>query len=118
LRCVRLARLRSLLVPAPCKKLIVADLAQIEPLCRGIDTVEVPIAKEIHAYDPTGVPFDPNMHQAMSEQETTAHPPGSVMAAWTPTWTLHGRLLRAAMVVVAKAPPAEIGASARLNTTA
>jgi len=51
--------------------------------------------------DPTGTPFDPNLHQAMSEQETEAHPPGSVIQAWTPAWTLHGRLLRPAMVVVA-----------------
>jgi molecular chaperone GrpE len=71
--------------------------------------------------DPTGAPFDPNLHQAMAEQETAAHPPGSVMQAWTPCWTLNGRLIRPAMVVVAKAPPAEIGsgsAAARLNTTA
>jgi molecular chaperone GrpE len=27
--------------------------------------------------DPTGTPFDPNLHQAMSEQETTAHPPAA-----------------------------------------
>ena len=58
--------------------------------------------------DPTGAPFDPNLHQAMAEQESAAHAPGSVMHAWTPIWTLHGRLLRPAMVVVAKAPPAEI----------
>jgi molecular chaperone GrpE len=40
-----------------------------------------------------------------------------VMQAWTPAWTLNGRLLRPAMVVVAKAPPAEITASAKLDTT-
>jgi len=71
--------------------------------------------------DPTGVPFDPNMHQAMAEQETVAHAPGSVMQAWSPLWTLHGRLLRPAMVVVAKAPPGEITAApgaAKLDTTA
>ena len=28
------------------------------------------------------------------------------MQAWTPAWTLNGRLLRPAMVVVAKAPAA------------
>ena len=54
--------------------------------------------------DPTGKPFDPNLHQAMAEQESEAHPPGTVMQAWTPAWTLNGRLLRPAMVVVAKAP--------------
>jgi len=68
--------------------------------------------------DPTGQPFDPNQHQAMAEQESAAHAPGSVMHAWTPAWTLHGRLLRPAMVVVAKAPPEEIASSAKLNTTA
>ena len=59
--------------------------------------------------DPTGTPFDPNLHQAMSEQESAAHKPGSIMHAWTPTWTLNGRLLRPAMVVVARAPAPEIG---------
>ena len=52
--------------------------------------------------DPTGAAFDPNLHQAMSEQETAEHPPGTVIQAWTPAWTLNGRLLRPAMVVVAK----------------
>jgi molecular chaperone GrpE len=71
--------------------------------------------------DPTGTQFDPNMHQAMAEQESAAHPAGSVMHAWTPVWTLNGRLLRPAMVVVAKAPPTEIGSGpspVKLNTTA
>lgn len=68
--------------------------------------------------DPTGAPFDPNLHQAMAEQESAAHVPGSVMHAWTPAWTLNGRLLRPAMVVVAKAPPGEITAADRLDTTA
>jgi molecular chaperone GrpE len=63
--------------------------------------------------DPTGQKFDPNLHQAMAEQESAAHPPGTVMHAWTQGWTLHGRLLRPAMVVVAKAPPEEIGADRR-----
>ncbi len=57
----------------------------------------------------------------MAEQESEAHAPGSVMHAWTPVWTLNGRLLRPAMVVVAKAPPGEITAAASgatLDTTA
>lgn len=54
--------------------------------------------------DPTGKLFDPNLHQAMAEQETAEHPPGTILQAWTQAWTLNGRLLRPAMVVVAKAP--------------
>ncbi len=55
-----------------------------------------------------GAVFDPNLHQAMSEQVSPAHTPGTVIQAWTAAWTLHGRLLRPAMVVVAKAPPTEL----------
>ena len=67
--------------------------------------------------DPTGAVFDPNLHQAMAEQETADHPPGTVIQAWTQAWTLNGRLLRPAMVVVAKAPAAEIAAPG-IDTTA
>ena len=57
----------------------------------------------IQKVDPVGQPFDPNLHQAMAEQESAEHPAGTVIQAWTASWTLHGRLLRPAMVVVAKA---------------
>jgi len=56
--------------------------------------------------DPTGAAFDANLHQAMAEQESADHPPGTVIQAWSQTWLLNGRLLRPAMVVVSKAPPA------------
>jgi molecular chaperone GrpE len=58
--------------------------------------------------DPVGQPFDPNLHQAMAEQESETHPPGTVIQAWSKAWTLNGRLLRPAMVVVAKAPTSEL----------
>ena len=54
--------------------------------------------------DPTGAVFDANLHQAMAEQPSAEHPPGTVLQAWSQAWTLNGRLLRPAMVVVAKAP--------------
>ena len=69
--------------------------------------------------DPTGAVFDPNLHQAMAEQETDAHPPGTVIQAWTQAWTLNGRLLRPAMVVVAKTPVSAAAAETPpLDTTA
>jgi molecular chaperone GrpE len=52
--------------------------------------------------DPTGQPFDPELHQAMAQQPPAdGVAPGTVIQAWTPAWTLHGRLLKPAMVVVA-----------------
>jgi molecular chaperone GrpE len=70
--------------------------------------------------DPTGAMFDPNLHQAMAEQESIAHPAGTIIQAWSAAWTLNNRLLRPAMVVVAKAPQAEIGAAGgpKLDTRA
>jgi molecular chaperone GrpE len=112
--------LDSLPAPAAGEPEIVARLRE------GLDGIErnfISILERngIKRDDPTGTPFDPNLHQAMAEQESEAHPAGSVMHAWTPVWTLNGRLLRPAMVVVAKTPPGEIGAAsgaAKLNTTA
>jgi molecular chaperone GrpE len=52
--------------------------------------------------DAQGQPFDPELHQAMAEQPAPEGvEPGTVIQAWTPAWTLNGRLLKPAMVVVA-----------------
>ena len=64
----------------------------------------------IRRTDPTGQPFDANLHQAMAEQPSAEHAPGTVMQAWTQGWTLNGRLLKPAMVVVAKAAAADASA--------
>jgi molecular chaperone GrpE len=52
--------------------------------------------------DVQGEAFNPEFHQAMAEQPPTGDAaPGTVLQAWTPAWTLNGRLLKPAMVVVA-----------------
>ena len=49
-----------------------------------------------------GQPFDAEYHQAMAEQPAPEGVlPGTVIQAWMPCWTLNGRLLKPAMVVVA-----------------
>lgn len=61
----------------------------------------------VRADNPTGKPFDPELHQAMAEQPAPEGvAPGSVVACWTRAWTLNGRLLKPAMVVVAGRPAA------------
>ena len=57
---------------------------------------------EIKRNDPTGSAFDAVTQQTVEEQETSMYPAGTVMRALTSTWTLNGRLLRPAMVVVAR----------------
>lgn len=51
-----------------------------------------------------GAPFDPNLHQAMGQLETADQPPGTVVSEYQKGYLLHDRLLRPALVVVAKAP--------------
>lgn len=49
-----------------------------------------------------GQPFDYNLHQAMAEVESPDHAPGTVVQEMQPGYVLHDRLLRPAMVTVAK----------------
>jgi molecular chaperone GrpE len=57
--------------------------------------------EEIDAADK---PFDPNFHEAVSQQESTAVPEGQVLQQLRKGYKLRERLLRPATVVVAKAP--------------
>jgi molecular chaperone GrpE len=113
--------LHSIPAPGPGEPEIVAKLREG---FEGIERSFIGLLERngIQSADPTGSSFDPNLHQAMAEHETADHPPGTVIQAWSQAWTLNGRLLRPAMVVVAKAPPAgaapaEHGAP-KLDTTA
>jgi molecular chaperone GrpE len=53
-----------------------------------------------------GKPFDPNIHEAVSQAESTEHPEGHVMQQLRKGYRLRERLLRPATVIVAK-PPAQ-----------
>lgn len=69
----------------------------------------------IQRLDPLGSPFDPNFHQVMMELEGTDKPAGSVVQVLQPGYTIHGRLLREAMVCVAKG---DAGKAAKVDTSA
>lgn len=56
----------------------------------------------IEAVDPLGEPFDPAMHQAMTIQENPDVEPNTVIAVMQKGYTLHGRVIRPAMVAVSK----------------
>jgi len=49
--------------------------------------------------------FDPNLHQAIAEIPTGDHPPGTIIDVAQEGYMIGGRLLREAMVTVAKQPP-------------
>ena len=48
--------------------------------------------------------FDPTCHDAVQQEETSEHAPGTIVAEVVPGYYLGERLLRPAMVVVAKPP--------------
>jgi molecular chaperone GrpE len=50
--------------------------------------------------------FDPNLHQAMTQIESTTDAPGTVLQVFQKGYTIGDRVLRPAMVAVAKAPEA------------
>lgn len=56
---------------------------------------------------PTSGPFDPNVHEAIGQVETAEQPPGSIVQVMQRGYKIGERLLRPALVVVAKAPPEE-----------
>ena len=58
----------------------------------------------IEVVDPIGAPFDPNLHEAMSMIENPEAEPGSVIEVFQKGYTVNGRLVRAARVIVAKEP--------------
>jgi molecular chaperone GrpE len=56
------------------------------------------------AVDPAGAAFDPAMHQAMSMVDAPGHAPGAVVTVFQKGYVLGERLLRPAMVAVARDP--------------
>lgn len=58
----------------------------------------------VSVIDPAGEPFDPQYHQAMGMQESTTAEPDTVIAVMQKGYSLNGRVLRPAMVMVSRAP--------------
>jgi molecular chaperone GrpE len=58
---------------------------------------------EIEQINPVGEKFDPELHQAMSMQPSDEYPPNTVIQVVQRGYTLNGRLIRPAMVIVSQA---------------
>ena len=56
----------------------------------------------IETVDPLGEPFDPQLHQAIATQESPDSEPNSVIEVIQKGYTLNGRVIRPAMVMVSK----------------
>ena len=64
---------------------------------------------QIKRIEALGQRFDSNLHQAMFEVPGSGQPAGTVVQVMEPGYTIHDRLLRPALVGIAKAEPAPGG---------
>lgn len=88
-----------------------ADASGLESLQAGIGLVQQQLRSVLadaglELVDATGKTFDPNLHEAVSQQETKDVPEGQVVQQLRKGYKLKDRLLRPATVIVAKQPVA------------
>lgn len=89
------------------------DNEVIKPLLDGVQLtykglIDVLSSFNVEQVDPEGEPFDPELHQAITMVENPAVEPSTVLQVMQKGYTLNGRLLRAAMVVVSRGPASSI----------
>lgn len=81
----------------------------LKPILEGVELtrktlIDALSRHNVEQIDPVGEPFDPQFHEAMAMVPNPDVEPNTVIEVMQRGYTLNGRLLRAAMVVVAKAP--------------
>ncbi|MGL5288546.1 MAG: nucleotide exchange factor GrpE [Aeromonas sp.] len=84
------------------------DSEALKPMIEGVEltlkSMQSGVAKfGLVALDPTNQPFDPNAHQAMSMIPSADVAPNTVIAVMQKGYDLNGRVIRPAMVMIAKA---------------
>jgi molecular chaperone GrpE len=97
---------------------------QVKTLVVGVEMVEKDLLSVFEKHgvkriEPLGEPFNHEYHQAMYEVENSGQPSGTIVQLLQPGYVMHDRLLRPAMVAVAKSrPETPPGAHERVDTTA
>jgi molecular chaperone GrpE len=92
--------------------------AALEKMFEGIDLTLKLMDSIFQKFALTGISpaigekFDPEKHQAMSAQDNAEVPPNHVLMVLQKGYLLNNRLLRPALVIVAKAPAEAPGSSA------
>lgn len=81
-----------------------------DPLREGLILIQRELlglleARGLTLEDPIGQPFDPERHQALSQEDATDVPPGTVVETLRKGYLFKDRLLRPALVKVAKGGP-------------
>lgn len=95
----------------------------VEALLTGVELTERELLSALEKngvkkIEAKGAKFDPNFHQAMAEVPGTGQPHGTVVDVIQPGYMIADRLLRAAMVVVAKGEPGAAAPGQAFDTKA
>lgn len=88
---------------------VAAVVQGVQMVLRGFDDVAGRLG--VARVPALGQKFDPTVHDAVQQLPTAEHEPGTVMAEVMPGYTMGEKLLRAAMVVVARPAPSSAEAS-------
>ncbi len=88
------------------------DSEDVECLREGVELTlkmlgDVLAKHGVAEVNPLGEKFSPDLHQAMSMQESSEQEPGTVISVMQKGYTLNDRLVRPATVIVAKKPEGE-----------
>ena len=83
-------------------------LKTIDELLAGVKMVAKQFDTALAAHhavpiDPVGKPFDPNLHEAITQLPSAEHPPGIVLQEVERGYRMHDRVIRPSRVIVAKA---------------
>lgn len=92
----------------------VADNESLKGLLEGVEltrksAIDVLTRFSVEVLEPFGEPFDPQFHEAMTMVPSATAEPNSVVDVLQKGYRLNGRLLRAAMVVIAKPADEDAG---------
>ena len=87
-----------------------ANAQAMKVLVDGVELTERELLKAlekngVRQFTPQGEKFDPNVHQAMYEVADPSVPAGSIVQVMQPGYTIGERVLRPALVAVAKGGP-------------
>ncbi|MDP6969507.1 MAG: nucleotide exchange factor GrpE [Gammaproteobacteria bacterium] len=84
-----------------------AENATLENLLEGVEMSQTMLLEGLKKFnveqlDPHGEPFNPELHEAMTAIPNPDMEPNTIMEVFQKGYTLNGRLMRPAMVVVSK----------------
>jgi len=90
----------------------IGEAPEVQPLYEGVRMVmdlfqSVLTANGLEVIDPTGQPFDPHYHEAVAAEEREDLPDNQIIDTFQCGYVLRGRVVRPAMVRVARAPRRE-----------